>query len=417
MEINLLKYNRHWEKGLLYPYPKKRFIFKDLVNFVEKKFIIELVGLRRVGKSTLFFQMINHLKKEKRVNIFKILYFTFDEKQPAIEELLDSYSLQTKVDWKKETIYIFLDEIQKLPSFQNQIKIYYDLYPNIKFFISGSTSLFIKKKTQESLAGRTKSFIIKPLSFAEYLYFKDKSEMIKKPLLYQKELEKELKTFFTSQFIESIGLNNQDEKKDYFTSIIKKIVFEDLPSIFSFDSPTILFKIVQHLAQHPGAIVNLVNLSQDLKVSNKTLSLYLSYLEDAFLIKKFYNFSRSLTSSEKRLKKYYLASPSFSFALTDFLEPSCLFENYFASLTDASYFWRNPYKNEVDFIEIDGKNQIIPIEIKFEKEIKEKELNNLILFMKKYQTGQGKVFYRGIDKKTIILNKNRLSFIPFYVSL
>ena len=51
---------------------------------------------------------------------------------------------------KKEKIFVFLDEIQKLEDFQNKIKIYYDLYPKIKFFLSGSSSLFLKKKKQEN---------------------------------------------------------------------------------------------------------------------------------------------------------------------------------------------------------------------------------------------------------------------------
>lgn len=55
-------------KGLFLPYPKTRDLFKDLINSIDNRFIIELVGLRRVGKSTLFFQIINHLIKEKKVN-------------------------------------------------------------------------------------------------------------------------------------------------------------------------------------------------------------------------------------------------------------------------------------------------------------------------------------------------------------
>lgn len=135
---NLLKYNRHWEKGVHYSYPKKREVFPTLIDYLDEKQIIELVGLRRVGKTTLLFQIINHLI-DRHVNPLSILYFTFDEETPSIDELLTSYSYQTQLDLKKEKVYIFLDEIQKLPHFQNQLKVYYDLYPNLKFFISGST--------------------------------------------------------------------------------------------------------------------------------------------------------------------------------------------------------------------------------------------------------------------------------------
>jgi len=401
MEINLLKYNRHWEKGYVYPYQKTRNLFTDIINSLNNKFIVELIGLRRVGKSTLLYQTINYLIKEKKVDPYKIIYFTFDEKQPSIEDLLNFFSTQTQIDFKKEKILVFLDEVQKLSNFQNQIKIYYDLYPNIKFFISGSTSLFIKKKTQESLAGRIVSYLLKPLSFLEYLNFKDKTELLDKPLLYKKDLENEFNNFLNSQFIESIYLSKIQERKEYFRSIVKKIIYEDLPGVFSFDNPQILFSIVEYLAQYPGAVINFINLSRDLKISNKTLSLYFSYLEDSFLIKKLYNFSRNLISSEKKLKKYYLASPSFSFSLVDFVSNGNLFENYFASQTSSSYFWRDVYKNEVDFIAVDKQKNIVPMEVKYKTEINSTDIKNLLLFMKKYQVRKGEVYYLGAEKKLV----------------
>lgn len=415
MEVNLSKYNRHWEKGYIYPYSKVRNIFKEIAHSCDNKFIVELVGLRRVGKSTLLYQVINHLITKKKVNPFKILYFTFDERQPDIEELLNIYFTQTQIDYKKEKIYIFLDEVQKLKQFQNQIKVYYDLYPNIKFFISGSTSLFIRKKTQESLAGRVKSFFLPPLSFSEYLYFRERTELLDKPRLYEKNLRSEFEIFLTSQFIESISMKNRFERKDYFLSIIKKIIFEDLTGIFSFDNPQILFSICQYLAQYPGSVVNFLNLSRDLKISNKTLALYFSYLEDSFLIKKFYNFSRNLISSEKKLKKYYLASPSFSVSLVDFVSSGGLFENYIASQTHATYFWRDIYKNEVDFISVNDKKEFTPVEVKYKKEINDGDIKNMSLFMKKYQVGTGKIIYLGVEKKIIRKDGKNIILLPQYM--
>lgn len=54
-DLSLLKYNRHWEKGFKYAFLKKRDSFSDLLKYIDKKQIVELVGLRRTGKTTLFF--------------------------------------------------------------------------------------------------------------------------------------------------------------------------------------------------------------------------------------------------------------------------------------------------------------------------------------------------------------------------
>ena len=392
--INLLKYNRHWEKGFRYSIVKKRELFDVLKNSLYKKQIVEVSGLRRTGKTYLFFQLMDFLL-ENGVNPFAIWYFTFDEDKIKLDSLFENFIKQSQIDFKKQKVYIFLDEIQKLDNFQSQLKVYYDLYSNAKFFISGSTSLFVRKKIQESLAGRIASFFLPPLNFKEYLHFKEKEEILKRPSAFKNEIEREFEIFLESQLIESIIVQDLSEKKQYFLTIIKKIVFEDIPQVFPVDNPEILWAIVKIIGQHPGMIINLQDLSKEIGISNKTLSNYLFYLEESFLIRKVYNFSRNLLTSEKKLKRYYLASPSFSAAISDFNDKGKLAENFLISLKDYRFFWRDVYKHEVDFIEIkDGK--IIPIEVKYKNIVTEKDFNNLILFSKKFKI-------KGIKIKTMPL--------------
>lgn len=412
--MNLLKYNRHWE-NYKYPYQKRRFIFKELANEINTRQIVEISGLRRTGKTTLLFQLINHLV-ENSYNPFLLWYFTFDEEKLKLEELIHSFTKQTQVDFKKNKVFIFLDEIQKLPDFQNQLKIYYDLYPTIKFFISGSTSLFIKKKTQESLAGRLKSLFLMPLSFDEYLTFKDSSEILEKPHMFESEIENNLQIFLNNQFIESLDLNDLNQKRDYYIGIMRKIIFEDIPSIFSVNNPEILWQIIRIIAQKPGLFIDYQNLANDIGLSNKTISSYLYYLEESFLVKKLYNFSRNRITSEKKLKRYYLASPSFSWALTEFVDIGRMVENLAASLKDYHFFWRDSYQHEVDFIQIEKNNSIIPIEMKYKKQIQPKELKNILLFAKKFDCKKAIIFKKGVDEKTTTFSLPEIEIIekPVY---
>jgi len=215
---------------------------------------------------------LNHLL-DKNHNPFSLWYFTFDEEKPKLEELIDTFSKQTQIDFRKEKIIIFLDEIQKLPDFQNQLKIYYDLYPNLKFFISGSTSLFIRKKSQESLVGRIKSLFLTPLSFEEYLLFTDNLGILDNPLLFKSEILKNFEIFLTNQFIESLSFADINSKKDYYIGIMKKIIFEDAPSIFSVNNAEVLWQITRMIAQKPGMYIDYHNLANDLNISNKTTCL------------------------------------------------------------------------------------------------------------------------------------------------
>ncbi|MBN2089762.1 ATP-binding protein [candidate division KSB1 bacterium] len=412
--MNLLKYNRHWEKNYRYPYKKHRTVFKSLINQLSTRQIIEISGLRRTGKTTLLFQIVNHLLDQNH-NPFSLWYFTFDEEKPRLEELLDTFSKQTQIDFKNERIIIFLDEIQKLPDFQNQLKVYYDLYTNLKFFISGSTSLFIRKKSQESLAGRLKSLFLTPLSFEEYLLFTDNLEILDNPMLFKNEIVKNFEIFLTNQFIESISFPDVSSKKDYYIGIMKKIIFEDIPSIFSVNNVEVLWQIIRMIAQQPGMYIDYQNLANELGFSNKTISTYLYYLEESFLVKKLYNFSRNRITSEKKLKRFYLVSPSFSWALTDFLETGRLVENLVPSLKNFQFFWRDPYHHEVDFIEIEN-NQILPIEIKYKETIQSKDINNLLLFSKKFNCKKAIIFKKGVEEKSAYFDSHGVEIIetPIY---
>lgn len=412
LELNLLKYNRHWQKGFRYPYKKRRKLFKKLLSLLEKRQIVEITGLRRVGKTVLLLQLINSLL-EKATNRFKILYYTFDENVADLEVIFENFREQTQIDYKKEKIFVFLDEIQKLQGYQNQVKVYYDLYPNIKFFLSGSTSLFLKKRKQESLAGRIFSFILSPLDFGEYLFFADKKEILSKPLAFEKEIEREFAIYLGSQFVESINLSQAELKKEYFVSIIRKIIFEDIPSVFAVENPEILWQIVKIVAHRPGLMIDYQTLASNLGISNKTASLYLYYLEEAFLVKKIYNFSKNLLVSERKLKKYYLASTSFSTHLVDFQEKGFLAENFVVSLKDFKFFWRDVYKNEVDFVKVVGE-KAIPVEVKYKRNMVKKDLKNILLFLKKFNLKEGVIYSRQIREREFIDKGKKISFKPIF---
>ena len=161
-----------------------------------------------------------------------------------------------------------------------------------------------------------------------------------------------------------------------------------------------LFQVIRSIAQRPGLLIDYQQMANDLRISNKTVSSYLHYLEEAFLIKKVYNFSKNRLTSEKKLKKFYLASPSFCWALSEFVDTGRLVKNYVSSQKGYPFFWRDPYHHEVDFIEIDQSNQVIPVEIKYKENLDKKELKNIILFSNKFKCKKAIVFTRCLESKT-----------------
>ena len=92
--LNLITFNRWWDTGQVeqaYLRPYKRPLFYQLTQFLDNRQILLIYGLRRVGKTTLIYQLIDLLLK-KGVDKKTVLYFSFDDKSASLEELLKNYT-------------------------------------------------------------------------------------------------------------------------------------------------------------------------------------------------------------------------------------------------------------------------------------------------------------------------------------
>lgn len=390
----------------------KRDLYLEIQKYLSLRQIIAIVGLRRTGKSTLFYQLIKELIKNKTKSE-RILYFSFDESKAELSELINFYKENIiKADISKDKIYIFLDEIQKLDDWENKIKIYYDLYPNLKFFVSGSASINILINSKESLAGRIFYFHLDVLSFEEFLSLKGKEVgKIKKNInLWGSELRTELNEYLLKPFPEIVNGSDDFAKKYIKESIIDKTIFRDLRELFEVKDIELIEILINIIASNPGMIINLDDISKDLKRSRQAISNYLYYLEYCFILKSLKNFKGSLKASSRKLKKYYLIHPSVSLSLSS-PEKGKIIENLVQFKTKSNYYWREG-KNEVDFIRLTGK-KIVPIESKYSDNVKIKEIKGLIKFMQHFKVKEGIVVSKSYEKEEKIDNKI-IKFIPLW---
>jgi len=419
--MNLEKYNFHWKENFFYNVVKKRDLYFEIAKKIEERQIVSLIGLRRVGKTTILKQIIDFLIKDKKAKRENILYFSFDEEEIKIEAIINEYEskLGSALIDSKEKFFIFFDEIQKLDNWQGQIKYYYDNYKNIKFLISGSSSLFIKNDSRESLAGRIYEFMLYPLSFREFLILKDKEELILKKKLLDDSLKKEFSYYIKRQFIEIID-KNEDIISEYMRSILEKVIYQDIPKIYPIENEDLLFKIMRIVSSNPGIFSDYQALSKELGINRLTLSNYFFYLEESFLLKKIYNFSRNMLTSEKKLKRFYLSSSSFFVHLNNSIDESKIIENLVISEIQNKFFWRDPFKNEVDII-TSKNNLIIPIEVKYKNNVGMKDIKGLLKFCDVFKCKKAIVITKNLLKKHDIKLKNgmklKINYIPAYLFL
>ncbi len=389
---------------------EKRAIFNEIIKYLRDKQIIVLTGLRRVGKTVTLHHLINLLlEKNKKENI---LYFNFDMFNEPLDSILTQYSEKVKVDIKKEKLFVFFDEIQKRRNWENELKLLYDNFRNIKFFVSGSSSLFIEKKTKESLAGRAFSFMMGPLSFKEYLRLKKVAFDKERISLYEDSLRKQLAHYIrTGGFPELINEHEEQKINRYIKeTVIDKIIYIDIPISFNIEEPALLESIFSIISSSPGIIFDYDSIASDLKRNRKTISNYVLYLEKAFLIKKLYNYSRNVLTTEKKLKRFYPASTSFSYFFN--AEEGRIIENCINMSGNFKFFYRVGDK-EIDFIFINKKNEIIPIEAKYQDKISTKDVRGTLAFLESHDLKRGIIITKSVDKKERVKGKN-IVFIPLW---
>ncbi len=391
----LIESNPWWRTGKIEVEVKKRELNEEIDKYIKKKQIIAITGLRRVGKTTLLYGIIKKLLLENSPK--SILYFSFDDfEEQELEEIIDAH-IEINNQAPK---FIFFDEIQKINNWSNKIKRIYD-NKKVKIFVSGSESLFIIKKTKETLAGRIYEFKLNPLSFKEYLQFRGIKEDY---LLYQKEIKKAFKHYLKSGgFPELVEEEDPQVIREYLRNIIEKEVFMDIPKMFKIENPSLIKMILNIIIDNPGMILEINNLSKEIGISRQTISKYLFYLEAAQLIKKLYNFSKNISTSEKKLKKYYLTFSCLGLSYNrDDAYISKVVENVCVLHANAKFFWRTPQKDEVDMIL--NKEGILPVEIKYSNKVNIKPITK---FMKKYNLKKGYVITRDYEGK-----EKNIEFIP-----
>jgi hypothetical protein len=167
--------------------------------------------------------------------------------------------------------YIAIDEIQLLPGITSVIKYLYDTY-DIKFFVTGSSSFYMKNQFSESLAGRKYLFELNTLSFDEFLVFKETG--INLPAFnYQVANEyfiKKLGSYYNEYinyggFPEIVLLENTEKKKKYLSDVLNSYLNLDIKYLADFTTTDEIYKLIRLLSARAGSKIDYTKLSVNSK--------------------------------------------------------------------------------------------------------------------------------------------------------
>ena len=423
-------FNPHW--GNAFPSQEDyvpRDVMDEILGYLGTDQIISLLGPRRTGKTTILKRIIHHLLRNS-VEPKNIFYFSFDEQMstgPEDFEELIQYYFDTIGPNESVATYVLFDEVQHIENWQVILKRNYDLlHPKTKFFVTGSSSLWIKRKSSESLAGRIFEFTVRPLNFVEFLRF-DKIDLgkLEPPTSYKDVQRRYLKvrpqeSKIVSSFNKYVvfggfpeivkeGWDIEHARNYIRTSIVERAVLRDLAQYYPIQNPKELLEILRILAWQSSSLMEINSLSETLNLNRNTVSNYLSYLENAFLLIFSYNYTKSRVKQVRSSKKAFLTDSGIMTTLTHsdmglFSHPDelgrvieTIVRNHFIIGSQELFHWRDSRKNEVDIIYWDGRT-LFPIEVKSTDNIKTKDLAGIRLFMNKYNLERGIVTTRSVFK-------------------
>lgn len=405
----LEEFNHWWINGEVdteLALPFKREIYLEIEKHLGDRFILALVGIRRIGKTTLMYQIIQKLiGTTDKTNV---LFFSFDESSAKLEEVLGTYKEIHNKNFREEKVYIFLDEIQKCSNWEHEIKKYYDLYPKLKIIISGSESLFIKKRTKENLAGRIFEFALTPFTFKEYLKFKGVKE---EDFKYETKIKPLFIKFAENGgFPEAFSFKNKKDFKEYINAlVVDKIVYKDIPLMFKLEDPEFLRVLLELIATNPGMYIDYQSLSKQFDKDRRVIKDYISYLKESFLIALLGNYRKGSITTLRKKKRAYPTDTALIYLYKPKIE-----ENFFGRVVEtlvvnklkAKSFWKD--KGEVDIIQNDT-----PIEVKYQERVTPADYKPVLNFMKKFNKKKGIIITKS-DEKELKFKEGEIKLIPVW---
>lgn len=287
--------------------PQKRLAYYEAMKMLKHKTIRRftvLSGARRVGKTTIMYQMIENLVEEG-VNPKNILYVSFDNpivKMINVETVLSIYESLYPLE---DTKYVFMDEIQYTEHWELWMKVIYDSRKDIRLTATGSSSPILEKGSTDSGTGRWSVIKIPTMSFYEYCRLlkieestiPDSVKLTSLVKMSNSEIGDIMSRFSTLEghfnrylmiggFPELVLSDDDDYAQRMLREdVVDKVIKRDVLTLFNIRSPLLMEKLFLYLCMNSTEIFSITTAAKELEnTSVSTIEGYLEALEMSNLI-------------------------------------------------------------------------------------------------------------------------------------
>lgn len=394
-----------FKEDILAAYKGQQNLLEKENGFVERDYLktlnptsshIEVIaGIRRCGKSTMMRQIANRFYN-------KVAYFNFEDSRVFGFEVSDFSKLDEVIGHEVEAY--FFDEIQNVSGWEVFVRQLHER--GAKVFVTGSNASLLSRELGTRLTGRYLGHEVFPFSYREYLLY----------FSFQDTLENFKKYVQCGGFPEFL----RDQNPEILQMLLKDILFRDIAVRYGIKNTHVLMDIALYLVSNIGKEVSFNGLRNNFNVGSPTsVSDYLSWMEDAYLLFYLPRFSWSAKSISKNPKKVYCIDTGFakSNSLSFSKDEGRLLENLvYLNLRkkfQKLFYFRE--RQECDFVVFEGNSfkWLIQVCDTLHPDNRDREINGLIEAMEFLKMDIGYILTLNqndqvvINEKTIIIQEVR----------
>jgi len=396
-----------------------RNILTEILNTISLSHIKDIIGVRRAGKTTTMYQVIESFLK-KGINPKDVVFLNFDDSEINASSFEDILKAVGKIN--PDVGYLFVDEIQQKSSWERWVRTLYDTHMFKQIFVSGSSASLLSQDMGRVLTGRHITFSIFPFSFKEYLKFIgwkkftiDFLRYHKNKLLYHQE-----GYIKSGSFPETIG-KTDSERKIILTNIYNDILSRDISARFG-ASYDIVKKISYHLLSNVANEFSYRSVANATGLSVETVEKYLEFLKESFMILISDFFSYKTKVQFKQNKKVYCIDTGLrnavSFRFSEDL--GRLAENVvFIELKRSGkevYYWKDKSGKEVDVLVKDGMKVQKLIQVCWnikDLNTKKRELEGLLAGCREFKLKRGIIITEDLEREETVDNI-KIKYTPLW---
>ena len=328
---------------------KRNRYLQQLIESRQNGFIKVITGIRRCGKSYLLNVLFYHYLLESGVPEDHIIRVDLEDRMN--KELRNPDAMLRYVYDKikdKALYYIIIDEVQLMDEFVDVLNSFRHIN-NADTYVTGSNSHFLSSDIPTEFRGRGETIHVNPLSFAEFYSFKGGDKL---------EAWREYYTYGGLPLIQSF--DTEEKKIKYLQDLFETVYLADIIERHKVKNSHEMRELVLIMASSIGSPCNPTKLSNTFKsvknvtINNKTISNYLAYLSESFLLNKAIRYDIKGKKYINTLSKYYFSDIGLRNAILDMRqqEETHIMENIIYNELVA-----RGYSVDVGFVEMKRRNK------------------------------------------------------------